>query len=171
MKPKLLLKNNLDVKIILVAIIFYSSARLGYFLAFKNTTAFPAWPPSGIAFALMILLGRSAWPGITIGALVANIMAYWNNPSLPAQTIIAVSSFIAIGTTLEAVAGNFLIKRWIKDDYPFRNTKNAFRFLFVTLLMCLIGSTTGAVSLLLNNVITNRDFLTTIFSWWVGNVV
>lgn len=168
---KLLLKYNPDLKIILVAVLYYISARLGYFLAFHDSTALPTWPPSGIAFALMILLGRSIWPGITIGALVANLMAYWNNATLPTQTIITVSSFIAIGHTLEAVAGNFLIRQWIKDDYPFKRARDAFRFLFVTLFMCAIGAGFGSISLWANGVIWFNDCLPTGFSWWVGNVV
>jgi signal transduction histidine kinase len=168
---KLPLKYKLDLKIILVAVLYYLSARLGYYLVFRDTTALPAWPPSGIAFALIILLGRSSWPGITIGALVANIMAFWNNPGLPAQTIITVSSCIAIGHTLETLTGNFLVKTWIKDDYPFTRARNTFRFLFVALLMSLIGSLIGAYSLHLNGILVATDFVRTWFSWWVGNVV
>ena len=169
LKPTL--KYIPDLKIILVALLYYIFARLGYFLAFDNTTALPAWPPSGIAFALIILLGRSAWPGITIGALVANIMAFWNNPGLPAQTIITISSFIAIGQTLETLTGNFLVNAWIRDKYPFNHAKNAFRFLFVTLFMCLLGSGIGTGSLFFNQVIAHGEVLKTGFSWWVGNVV
>jgi signal transduction histidine kinase len=168
---KLPLKYKLDLKIILVAVLYYLSARLGYYLVFKDTTALPAWPPSGIAFALIILLGRSSWPGITIGALVANVMAFWNNPALPAQTIISVSSFIAIGHTLETLTGNFLVKTWIKDDYPFTRARDTFRFLFVALLMSLIGSLIGTFSLNLNGIVFVSDFVKTWFSWWVGNVV
>jgi len=168
---KLSLKYVLDLKIIGVALLYYLSARLGYFFEFENTTALPAWPPSGIGFALIILLGRSAWPGITIGSLVANILAYWNDPSLPAQTIITISSMIAIGNTVEAVLGNYLVKVWIKDDYPFKNAKNAFRFMFVTLLMSTVGSGVGTLSLFLNNTLLTENLLRTGFSWWVGNVV
>ncbi len=171
LKDKLILKYNLDLKILLAAVLYYISARLGYFLAFDDSTALPTWPPSGIAFALLILMGRSVWPGITIGALLANIMAYWNEPTLPAQTIIMISSMIAIGQTLEAVVGNSMIKKWIKDDYPFKNTKNAFRFLFVTLLMCSIGALLGTASLYFNGVVLKEAFLQQSFSWWVGSVV
>ncbi|HTJ51017.1 MAG TPA: MASE1 domain-containing protein [Cyclobacteriaceae bacterium] len=171
MKLKYLLKYIPDAKIILVALLYYFSARLGYFLAFENTTALPTWPPSGIAFALIILLGRSSWPGITIGSLIANIMAYWNSSELPPQTIITISSFIAIGHTLEAVVGNFLVKVWIKDKFPFNHTRNAFRFLFVTLFICLIGAGIGTTSLYLNNVTPSADIVRTGFSWWVGNAV
>ncbi len=171
MKVKLSLKYGLDIKVIGVALLYYLFARLGYFFAFENTDALPAWPPSGIAFALIILLGRSSWPGITIGALVANIMAYWNAPGLPPQTIIAISSFIAIGNTLEAVIGNYLVHAWIKDSYPFKNTKSAFRFLFVTMMMCLIGASIGTWTLYFNEVVLLENLLKTGFSWWVGNVV
>lgn len=171
MNLKLPLKYKADLQIIAVALLYYFSARLGYFLAFENTTALPTWPPSGIAFALIILLGRSAWPGITIGALVANVMAYWNNPILGPQAIIAISSFIAIGNTLEAVLGNFLVKAWIKDSYPFHHARNTFRFLFVTLFMCLVGSGIGAASLYFNQVITLPDLSKTLVLWWIGNIV
>jgi len=168
---KLPLKYSLDLKIIGVALLYYLFARLGYFLAFENTTALPAWPPSGIAFALVILLGRSVWPGITIGSLVANIMAYWNNPALGPQTIITISSVIAVGNTLEAVAGNYLVKVWIRDVYPFRHAKNAFRFLFTALFMCLAGAGIGTASLYLNAVISSEHIYETLISWWIGNVV
>jgi signal transduction histidine kinase len=168
---KLPLKYSLDAKIILVALFYYFAARLGYFFAFENSTALPAWPPSGIAFALIILLGRSTWPGITIGSLVANIMAYWNNPDLPPQTIIIISTMIAFCNTAEAVVGNYFIKRSIKSNYPFKTTKNAYRFLFVTLLMCSIGAGLGTWGLSLYGIITETDFMKTGFSWWVGNVV
>jgi signal transduction histidine kinase len=168
---KLPLKYSLDLKIIGVALLYYLFARLGYLLAFENSTALPAWPPSGIAFALLIILGRSVWPGITIGALVANIMAYWNNPALGPQTIITISTVIAIGNTIEAVIGNYLVKSWIRDPYPFKHAKNAFRFLFVTMFMCLAGASIGTASLYLNAVISLDAISETLFSWWIGNVV
>lgn len=171
MNVKLPLKYTLDLKIIGVALLYYLSARLGYFLAFENSTALPAWPPSGIAFALIILLGRPAWPGITIGALVANIMAYWHNKTLDAQAIIIISSTIALGNTMEALVGNYLMRSWIKDRYPFKNARNTFRFLFVTLLICLLGAGIGIWGLYINGVVPMADLLRNGFSWWVGDVV
>ena len=168
---KLPLKYNPDLKIILVALLYYLSARLGYFLAFQDTNALPVWPPSGIAFALVILLGRSAWPGITIGALVANIMAYWNNQALAPHTIIFVSSSIAMGQTVEALTGNFLVKMWIKDDYLFKRAKDTFRFLFVALFMCLIGASIGTLSLYFSGVVPSAALIKSGFTWWAGNVV
>jgi signal transduction histidine kinase len=168
---KLSLKYSLDVRIILVALLYYFAARLGYLFAFENSTALPAWPPSGIAFALIILLGRQTWPGITIGSLLANIMAYWNNANIEPQTIILISSLIALCNTFEAVVGNYLVKNWIKSDFPFKSTKNAYRFLFVSLLMCLVGAALGTWGLYINQIIDETSIMRAGFSWWVGNVV
>ncbi|HYF69028.1 MAG TPA: MASE1 domain-containing protein [Ohtaekwangia sp.] len=169
--PKLSLKYNNDLRIVVVALLYYGAARLGYFLAFDNATLLPTWPPSGIGFALIILLGRQAWPGLTIGSLVASLMAYWHNPSLGPQTIIAISSGIALGCTLEALLGNYLIKNWMKEPFPFNTAKNAFRFLFVTLVMCLIGAGMGAYSLYVNGIVPEEQLLRASLSWWIGNVV
>lgn len=171
MKLKAVLKYNLDFKIVLVAVAYYMAAVFGYFLAFESTHVLPTWPPSGIAFALIILLGRKSWPGITIGALIANVMAYWNMPELPASTVIAISTYISIGNTLEALLGNFLIQNWIKSPFPFEQTKNAFRFLFIAVLITFLGSGIGTVSLLNYGILDQSVFLTSYLSMWVGNVV
>lgn len=168
---KLILKYDTDAKIILVALLFYLSARLGYFLSFENTTSLPAWPPSGIAFALTILLGRNTWPGITIGSLIANLLAYWHHPSIMPHSVIMISSGIAIGQTLEAIAGNYLLKLWVKDSFPFNSAKHAFRFLFVTMLMTFLGAGIGSYVLYMNDVVQEQFLLRSAFSWWIGNAV
>jgi signal transduction histidine kinase len=131
----------------------------------------PIWPPSGIAFALILLLGRSAWPGIMIGSLMAGLMAQWNQAALPLPTVISLSCLASIAHTTEALIGNFLIKKWVCNDYPFTNASNAFRFLFVTFLMCLVGSAIGTLSLWSNGVIGKETLHTTGLTWWIGNVV
>ncbi len=171
MNIKLPLKYFTDLKIISAALLYFLSAQLGYFLVFKDTTALPAWPPSGIAFALIILLGRSCWPGITIGALIANLMAYWNSQELPQQSLVAISSFTAIAQTLETLTGYFLVKVWIKEDYPFKKTMDTFRFLFVALLMSLVGAIINTLSLNVYGVILNSSFMQTGLSVLVSKVV
>jgi signal transduction histidine kinase len=82
-----------------------------------------------------------------------------------------ISSVIAIGHTLEAILGNTLTRKWIQDEYPFRNARSAFRFLFVTLLMCAVGSLLGTGSLYFTQVLPASEVLSNGFFWWVGNVV
>jgi len=171
MKLKSELKYNRDLQIIFVAVLFYASACLGYFLTFKNSSSLPTWPPSGIAFALILLMGRQAWPGITIGSLMASLMSHWNDASLPVQSVIAISGFTAVAQTSEALIGNWLVKNWIKDDYPFTTSRGAFQFLFVAIIMCLAGASLGTLVLQSNNVLPADGVLKTGVSWLVGNVV
>ena len=168
---KLWIKDSLDARIIAVAILYYLAARLGYLFAFDNTNALPAWPPSGIAFALMIMLGRQTWPGIAIGCLIANIMAFWIDGDIPSQKVILVSSLIAVCNTFEAIAGYYLVKNWIKSDFPFQSTRNAFRFLFVSMSICLIAASIATWGLYINDLIDTSKVMRTGFSWWIGNVV
>jgi len=78
---------------------------------------------------------------------------------------------IAFGQTLEVLAGNFLVKIWIKKDYPFKSAKDSFRFLFVVLIMCLFGAWIGTFSLYYNGVIAYETIAQSGFRWWVGHVV
>ena len=59
-----------DIRIIAAAVLYVLTAYLGFFLTFDNTEALVIWPPNGVAFALMILLGYRIWPGIFIGSLI-----------------------------------------------------------------------------------------------------
>lgn len=165
------LKCNRDLQIVFVAVAFYVSACLGYFLSFSDKSALPTWPPAGVAFALVLLMGRQAWPGVTIGSLIASLMSFWNDVSLPVHSVIAISSFTAIAHTLEALIGFWLVKHLIKDDYPFKTSRGAFQFLFVALTMCLAGAVISSFILYSSGVVSSGDLLKTCVSWLVGNVV
>lgn len=171
MVDKLSLKYKPDLKIIGVALLYYLSAKLGYYFAFDNSMALPAWPPAGIGFALLILLGRAAWPGITIGALLANVLMYWNTANVSASVIISSSTMIAIGNTLEPLFGCLLLRKWIKDPYIFNTPRNAFRFLFITLVMSGISACVGTASTYFHNPNGPAVLMRVGYSWWVGSVV
>ena len=171
MQLKFQLKSNRDLQIIMVALAFYVSACLAHFLSFKGTDALAVWPPAGVAFALVLLLGRQVWPGITIGSLMANLMSHWNDGSLAVHTVILVSAFIAIVHTTEALIGNWLVRYWIKDRFPFKSSKAAFHFLFVAVTMCLTGAALGTFVLITGKVIARDESLKTAVSWIVGNLV
>lgn len=106
-----------------------------------------------------------------IGSLLANLMANWNDPALQPHNIILLSCMTSLANTFEALTGNFLIRQWIREENPFRTAKNAFRFLFVTLFMCLIGAFFGTSSLLVNGVVTSEAIITTGLAWWIRNAV
>src|SRR3954468_13549138 len=93
-------------------------ARASLLLAFAHTNATPVWPPSGIAFAAVLLLGYRAWPAILLGALAANLATFTTN-GLPFNTgLVTASLLIAVGNTMEALAGAWLMRRYTDAARP-----------------------------------------------------
>ena len=86
----------------LLAGVYVVAAKAAFALAFVHTSIAPIWPPSGIALAAVLLLGRGAVPGVLLGAFLFNA-------STPVP--LWVSAAMAIGNTTEAVAGAFMLRR------------------------------------------------------------
>src|SRR6267378_1972705 len=89
--------------VVLVAAVYFGTAKLGLTLAFANASATAIWPPAGIALAALLLLGYRAWPGIFLGAFLANITT---------QGSIPVVAGISAGNTLEALLGAALLRKF-----------------------------------------------------------
>jgi signal transduction histidine kinase len=169
-KIKHYLFESNDVRIILVAVIYFISAYLGLFLAFPDPITSPVWPPVGIGLALVLFLGTRTWPGITIGSMIAYMLVFWLNGIEINIGTIKAFIIIAIGNTFEILVGKYLLRVFIKEKDPFKNTLNTFVFLIIALTMCMIGSSLGTYSLYLNGLITDQNFISRWFFWWIPNV-
>ncbi len=64
---------------VVIAIIYFFIAYGCLQLAFEGTNASPVWPPSGIAFTAVWFLGYRVWPGIWLGAFIANMVVFSHN--------------------------------------------------------------------------------------------
>src|SRR5581483_2235181 len=87
---------------IALAAAYFGAAKLGLSMAFVSRQVSPVWPPTGLALALVLLLGVRMWPAVFVGALLANATA-----GEPLATALG----IAAGNTLEALAGRWLVRR------------------------------------------------------------
>src|SRR5262249_62073153 len=91
------------VKIAVLAGAYYGTAKLGLDLAFETTSVTAVWPPTGIALAALLLWGYRLWPGVALGAFLANS---WTG--IPLYAVLG----ITLGNTLEALAGAYLLRRF-----------------------------------------------------------
>src|ERR1700693_4354680 len=80
-------------KVALLFAIYFFTAKFGLQINALNKFATIVWPPSGIAFAALLVFGVQLWPGIFMAALLIN---YLTGASL------IVAGGIACGNTLEA---------------------------------------------------------------------
>jgi signal transduction histidine kinase len=163
--------RSTDFSILLVALLYYLSAEVGFLLSFSDNALLPFWPPAGIAFALVVLYGRSMWPGIAIGSLVIAVKNFWFGSIESVQLLMIVSVIITAGRVIESLAGEFLLKKLVKKSYPFSTTIHAFHFVFIALAISCISAGTAAFSLLWASVITGDALISTLFSLWSRNVV
>ena len=154
---------------------------LAYFIAGKlslsldNGDYFNAasiWPPSGIALAGILLYGYRAWPGILLGAflindlnpLTASLVSGNLNPAL-------VSLIISSGTSLQAIAGAYLVRRYTGFPNALTREKDILLFLLNSALLSpLINSTLSVSTMAITGQIPAVDFLTSWGTWWLGDV-
>lgn len=157
------------IEVVLVAIVYYAAARLALLLAFQKTNASPVWPPSGLALAVVLLRGYGVWPGIMVGAFLANVVTFLESHVATVPMIAGASFMIGVGNTLEAVTGRFLLERIASPLLCFRRTRNFFRFVLVAMVMCLVSSTLGTIALLVSGIVPGEIYEIIWFTWWLGD--
>lgn len=146
-----------------VAAIYYAAARLGLTWQLPGTNASPVWPPSGIGFAAVMLLGYRVWPGIAVGAFLANLQTlHTTNASFAAIGICA-------GNTLEQVVGVFVLRRLIGSRNPLERAGDVFCFVVAAGAGCLLGSINGTANLWLWGIVSSEGCWEAWLTWWLGD--
>ncbi len=151
------------------ALVYFILARLSLFLAFEGSNASPVWPPTGLALAAVFTYGIRLWPGILIGAFAANLFTFLSNGLSPA-TALPLSLVIGGGNTLEALAGFFLVRKFIRGRHPFLTVANVIKFIFLgAMVSTLISAGIGIAGLLAAKIIAAGQAVYIWLTWWSGD--
>lgn len=146
---------------LLFFIIYFFTGKLGLKLAYANASATAVWAPTGIAMAFMILKGYRYWPAVFIGAFLINYTTTWYIPT---------SLSIALGNTMEGLAGAVLIRNFANGRFVFEKTSTIFIYFFLAgLLSTTISSTVGVLSLCISGFAEWNNFLQIWLTWWMGD--
>jgi integral membrane sensor domain MASE1/anti-sigma regulatory factor (Ser/Thr protein kinase) len=148
------------VGILALAVVYFASAKLGLGLAFATPSVTAIWPPTGVALAALVLGGRGLWPGVLLGAFLANVTT-----DVPVYT----AAGIAVGNTLEALVGAALLGR-----VGFRPTLQRLRDIFALVVLgavvsTMVSATIGVASLSVGNSLS-ESALSTWRVWWLGDM-
>ncbi|MYM67208.1 response regulator [Pseudoduganella sp. FT55W] len=155
--------------LMLLTLCYALIARASLLLAFAHTNATPVWPPSGIAFAALLLIGYRAWPAIFLGALLANLATFHAN-GVPFDVTVAVASLIiASGNTLEALAGVWLVRRYFDVKQPMGQQQNVYKFAVVAMVMSMVSAGIGSTTLVISGLAPAAAYSTIALTWWVGD--
>lgn len=139
------------------------TAKFGLGLQAVSRFATLIWIPTGFSLAVLLLNGYRYWPAIIIGAFSVNLFT-------GAPPFVAVG--IAIGNTLEAVIGVYLLKNYYGFMNSLSRLKDVLALIFVAAPFAgAVSATIGVLSLLLGNVIDSSKFWVTWLPWWVGDMI
>ena len=152
------------VKLALVAGAYFATAKLGLQLAFAHASITAVWPPTGIALAALVVWGPRMWPGVALGAALAN--ATTGNP--PIESVLGITA----GNTLEALVGAYLLV----NVAQFRPSLDRVRDVLALALLAgglstMVSATIGVASLWLGGQIGGIGDVPSAWRvWWLGDL-
>jgi PAS domain S-box-containing protein len=147
----------------LLAAVYFAAAKLGLTMAFVAEQVTAVWPPTGIALTALLLFGYRAWPGIALGAFLAN--ATTNAP-------LATAAGIALGNTLEALLGAWLLRRLVQFDPALGRVKDVLGLVVLAAaLSTMVSATIGVTSLCLGGVTPWTAYAAVWSVWWLGDAL
>ncbi|MFB7369590.1 MASE1 domain-containing protein [Streptomyces sp. NPDC056222] len=150
------------LRVLAVAAVYYGAARIGLLQQLVREQVTPLWPPTGVALAALLLMGLRVWPGIALGAFLANVFL---GPSAVAVLV------ITVGNTLAPVCA-FLMLRRAGFRAELDRLRDVLALIFLGALAgMLISSTIGSGVLVLSGAEDAGDFWSTWSVWWTGDAM
>lgn len=151
------------LKVAALAAVYYTAARLGLRYASIGQSISLVWPPTGIALAGIVILGRGAWPGVALGAFLANA-----GTPVP----LASAAAIAVGNTLEAVLAASLLVR-AAGSRPRLDAMGTVRALVLVAapLGAIVSALVGVTALAAGGALPPAGAASAVAVWWTGDVL
>jgi len=148
-------------RVALIALLYLATAKAGLALAYENSSVTAVWAPTGIALAALVLGGPRLWPGVALGALLANA---WTG--IAPVTLLGITA----GNTLEALAGAYLLRA-----AQFRPSMQRVRDVLALVVLAagvstLIAAALGVASLRLGGDLPASIAGSVWRTWWLGDM-
>src|SRR5262245_61500178 len=102
--------------VLFLAAAYVFSSWLGSLLAVPPGYGPALLPASGVALAALLLYGGSLAPGVWLGSFTVNLVIGYQGSGHVTTTTATLAAIIAIGSTAQAWAGVWLIRRAL--DFP-----------------------------------------------------
>jgi serine phosphatase RsbU (regulator of sigma subunit) len=148
--------------LVLVGVAYYVGARVGLTLSLVERNVTPLWPPTGIAVAAFLVVGRSLWPGVAVAAFAVN---------LPISEGPLAAAVTAAGNTLAPlIAAVLLAKVGFRRQLDRR--RDALSIVFLgALASTLVSATIGAGTLAVSGAVDSDQLLNAWAVWWTGDAM
>ncbi len=149
--------------LLVLTLVYFCAGKLGLSLAFIHASATAVWPPTGIALVAVLFWGYRVWPALFVAAFFVN---------LTTEGTVLTSVGIALGNTLEALLGAWLVKRYAQGREAFKQIPTIFRFVFLAgVVSTAMSATIGVFSLCLGGFADRANYSPIWLTWWIGDMV
>ncbi len=150
-------------EVVLLAAVYVAAAWVGLRYVTIGHSVSLVWPPAGIAFAALVLLGPRVWPGVTLGAFLANA-------ATPIPLLAA--AVMALGNTAEALVAALLLRR-VAGSRPQLEDPGQARTLILAAapLGALVAALIGITALAATGTLARAAAPTGLLVWWAGDVL
>ena len=159
------------INILVLTLLYFLTARLSLYLAIAGTNSSAVWPPAGIAVTAIILFGYGIAPGVFIGALSANFVAFISSEH-PADIAAYTSLIIACGNTAEAIGGAWILRKVAPAAGSFSSLRGILLFVVCGLILTPgLSALPGVLAISTAGVSPWAEFPYVLINWWTGDAV
>ncbi|WP_020409782.1 ATP-binding protein [Hahella ganghwensis] len=159
--------------ILLTAVVYFVTGRLGLAFAADSAYATAVWIPSGIALAAVLIGGYRQGFGIWLGSFLVNYTVTLENSNTGvALDQVALLSLIGVGAAIQAMLSRYLVMRY--GRYPNTLSDLYLIFLFIILtgpVSCLVSATVGCTALTTAGLMPVESFPQNWAVWWLGDSI
>ncbi|WP_158643331.1 CHASE domain-containing protein [Ketobacter alkanivorans] len=165
------MSRNISRNILLV-LLYWGFALGTELLAIPPDFATPVWPSAGIALGFVVVFGRAVYPGVWLGALIANLNVSLSQGIPIDLQQIAFASVVSCGALAQAAIASHMLLRLNLLPSQLTNGVQVLQFLLIVgPASCLINSINGSVMLGLFGIVPWAGWFNNWIVWWVGDSV
>ena len=147
---------------LLLSLAYIISAKLGLSLATVANNVTLIWPPTGLALFALLLFGVGLWPWIFLGAFVTNITT---------DLTFGTAAAIAMGNTLEALAGFYLL-RMVQFQIELNRVRDVVYLITLAAgFSTMVSASVGTAALVLSDTVPWANVSLVWLNWWMGDAM
>ena len=115
------------IVLVLIAVLFFGLTVAAQLVPALNPAATPLWPATSVALAVILLCGYRVAPAIFVGGFAGHVVV---SGTIDLRSIVEASA-TALGTTLAALTGAWVLERWSHGRKTFAGARSIGRFALV----------------------------------------
>lgn len=150
------------LRLAILAAIYTLLAKIMLIFFSANHVVSIFWPPSGVALAALLIGGIKYWPGVLVGAFAGNFLA---------GSTSEISLAIAIGNTLEAFTGSWILLHLSRFNKELAHARDYFWLALVAVICALVSAVIGNSALTWGGVLDKQLYAMNLLKWWQGDVL